>query len=377
MSMRPTESSLTGCGKVQERGLAQCGWYRLHIWAAGIRVWGYIRKLWDFIDYRQYLAEGKCDKKLSAMDYERLKDKGFTLIELVVAVALLAMVLSFSSVIFNVSIGAHRTAKANAEIMQKLRAITDQLNADFKGLQKDGYLILYCKVQENREEYPSPIPDTNNFRADRLYYFSTGDFQSWYAPNVRSNIARVYFGHDAISLRPNRFVSKWNLARDVALLTPEITTAVPADCNDVSYAACKVELSNLEDPVDLIINSVSIDTSIPDSLRNLWCEGVGEVIIEWTDGTRYPDNRLMWFGFLWPRMWWGWDGEAYGDIEEIDIRRYYYWARWRPDTEGWLWPVALKFTFTLYDSKGIIRGGRRFTHIVHTGDQQERVEMPG
>jgi hypothetical protein len=32
------------------------------------------------------------------------------------------------------------------------------------------------------------------------------------------------------------------------------------------------------------------------------------------------------------------------------------------------YPKALKFTFTLYDSKGIIEDGRVFTHIVYLGD---------
>ncbi len=71
------------------------------------------------------------------MNYKLRTGKGFTLIELVVAIALLAMVLGFSGLIFKTCIEAHRTAGANSEIMQKLRAITDQLNRDFKGLQKD------------------------------------------------------------------------------------------------------------------------------------------------------------------------------------------------------------------------------------------------
>ncbi|MBA7635260.1 hypothetical protein ES703_42861 [subsurface metagenome] len=32
------------------------------------------------------------------------------------------------------------------------------------------------------------------------------------------------------------------------------------------------------------------------------------------------------------------------------------------------YPEALKFTFRLYDSKGVIIKGREFTHIVYLGD---------
>jgi hypothetical protein len=47
---------------------------------------------------------------------------------------------------------------------------------------------------------------------------------------------------------------------------------------------------------------------------------------------------------------------------------------WRPENSeviGWpkeLYPIAFKFTFTLYDSKGIIKEGRTFTHIVYLGN---------
>ena len=32
-------------------------------------------------------------------------------------------------------------------------------------------------------------------------------------------------------------------------------------------------------------------------------------------------------------------------------------------------PDALKFTFRLYDSRGIIEGGREFTHIIYLGEE--------
>jgi|GEM_PF-3691159 len=32
------------------------------------------------------------------------------------------------------------------------------------------------------------------------------------------------------------------------------------------------------------------------------------------------------------------------------------------------YPALIKFTFTLYDSKGILKTGRRFEHIVYIGE---------
>ena len=91
--------------------------------------------------------------------------KGFTLIELVVAVALLAIVFLFAGTIFKVSINAYRTAVANAEIMQKLRAITDQLNADLKGICTDAPLLFWFELD-----------DPNRY--DQIMFFADGDFQS-------------------------------------------------------------------------------------------------------------------------------------------------------------------------------------------------------
>ena len=109
------------------------------------------------------------------MNYELRTNKGFTLIELLVAIGILAIVMSFASVIFRVSINAQRTAIANAEIMQKLRAITNQLNADFKGLRKDGEIVVTWAAK--------PVPaagyednDLDGYeRFDRIMFFADGD----------------------------------------------------------------------------------------------------------------------------------------------------------------------------------------------------------
>jgi prepilin-type N-terminal cleavage/methylation domain-containing protein len=314
-------------------------------------------------------------KSVKSVAKKTKKRRAFTLIELVTAVALLVLVLTFSGIIFKVSIESYRTANANTEIMQKLRVVTEQLNADFKGLAKDGYLILDCNEIRNRSEYQNSL--LGNFRADRLYYFSTGDFQSWFKTDIRSNIARIYFGHDSVSLNnPIVLVSKWSLARDVALLTPGVILP-PLDCNNISYAQYKANISGtLVNANSLLVNSVSVDMQFdPNNIRRLMCQNVGEVRIEWTDGTKYllPDNSLAlaWFSLAMSRT----DGNPpvirpdpnYVIVENKDtaVPPRYYWARWTPATPTQLWPKAIKFTFTLYDSKRILREGRPFTHIVY------------
>jgi prepilin-type N-terminal cleavage/methylation domain len=285
--------------------------------------------------------------------------KAFTLIELMVGVALLAMVLAFTSVIFKVSIESYRQGGANMEIMQKLRAITDQLNSDFKGLQKDGYLMLHSEEKPGRQEFKNSPATT--FRADRLYYFSTVDFQSWFNAGIRSNIAMIYFGQDYRSLEDSNpiLVSKWNLARDVELLTPGISQ-VPLDCNDISYAACKANIPLILVRADtLFSSSVLIDFKDPNEFRRLMCQNAGQMVIEWTDGTKDLGGSLAWFGFSRPQGY-------TADIETFPPP--YYQAFWKPDTPKQYWPKALKFTFTLYDSKGILKDGRTFTHIVYIGE---------
>lgn len=286
--------------------------------------------------------------------------KAFTLIELAVAVGLLAMVMAFSSIIFKVTIESHRTAGANAEIMQKLRAITDQLNTDFKALRKDGYLILHSQLQD-RMEYKKDLL-AQDFRTDRLYYFTTGDFQSWFPPNVRSNIARAYFGHDHNSLDPlaGKFASQWRLARDANLVTPDYNNI---DCNSLSFSQSKADPNTLVVANVLLGAGVFMNIQNPDDVRSLMCQDVGEIIIEWTDGTWDANNFLLWYGLSRPRK--ATDPNNYNSIENTIVD---YTATWKPDTPERYFPRALKFTFRIYDSKAILEHGRKFTHIVYLDD---------
>lgn len=348
---------------------------------------------------------------------QRTKD-GFTLIELLVAIGILAVVLSFAGVIFRVCIDSHRTAIANAEIMHKLRAITDQLNADFEGLRKDGEIFVAWSA--------SPVPyagykdnDLDGYeRFDRIMFFTDGDFQSYRAnPIVRGNVARVAY---LLAKRngvapPGQAGAGRILARSQHILTADPALPVLFDPNNYTeqqlyrwnnyYEYEKISLNEwkiipLANKADLLsvicdakvgqssiseqIKGAEIDPADPNTIHMLLCEGVGEFKIQgWSDALQRwvpevdpdGDGSLLDTDFI-P------DSDGNGlDSEEIPGVLYPYppygavrinninYPRDRIDREHFnMIPGlgrALKFTFTLYDSKGIIKEGRTFTHIVY------------
>lgn len=178
-------------------------------------------------------------------------------------------------------------------------------------------------------------------------------------------------------------MSQWKLARDVTLLTPEVPNPViPLDYISYSFAWFKADntLSHVVDDV----NSFFVRPNLyPDEVRRLMCENVGEMIIQWTiDGATIiydanlpsPNNAnkiIKWYGreasvdkTLDPIE----NDNLYYNKGTLDSGgNYYYTAAWRPAANAnvWPWPKALRFTFTIYDSKGIIKGGKTFTHIVY------------
>ena len=271
-------------------------------------------------------------------NWKKIRNKrGFTLAEVVTAVGIMVIIVGFTGVIFKSGIEAYRVAGANAEIIQKLQTITTQLDRDFSQLRKDGRLVISYEPPKSRIESDKTGSQTRTVRMDRIYYFTTGDFQSYSYPGIRNNVARIFFGHDSNSLSNNNVtLDKCRLARDVMIFTPESPTLDDMIGGGISYGAFSA------DPNDLNILISSVDASIisnTNNARRVFADNVGEFRIEWTFGEKKPDdplkNTLIWYSQS---------------------------NNWLPSS---LWPKALKFTFTLYDSKEILKGGRIFTHIVY------------
>jgi prepilin-type N-terminal cleavage/methylation domain-containing protein len=386
------------------------------------------------------------------MNYKVGNNRAFTLIELLVAVGILVIILSFASVIFKVSIEAHRTAIANAEIMQKLRAITDQLNADFKGLRKDGEIFLVWDAK--RKSGADPVVPNSYERFDRIMFFADGDFQSYKTnPMVRGNIARICYmlaqkgdveaqdqeKTERILARTQHILTadpdpllkefildpnfggtelewnEWNniLEYDKVTLDGWKNIRIDLDSNDPRgrYQPCKMNMLSVIVDVDLTDDrtGISVDDSLligatvepsqVNSIHKLLCEGVGEFKIQgWYDAQQRwvpevdpdGDGGLSDTDFILDT-----DDPTILDpndvptllypyrivtLEPPELSQAYSWVNLGGVFSGNLYLEllnessfnlipglgrALKFTFTLYDSKGIIKRGRTFTHIVY------------
>jgi len=358
-----------------------------------------------------------------SMNYEPKTKNGFTLIELIVAMGILAMIMAFSSVIFRVSINSHRKALANAEIMQKVRAITDQLNADFKGLNKDGEIFMAWVAKPIAPGGGSDSNYDGYERFDRIVFFANGDFQSHRTnPTIRGNTARICYmlakkpasipGRPPIKVDGQKREERI-LARNLHIITNDASLPDFFDPNNFTdsqwyawnnyYEYDKMSLEKWKQmPFDNKKNALSVITGIkfdvptiveefwgsnidpadPNSIHMLLCEGVAEFQIQswydaqqrWIpdvdpdrDGSLSDTDFIMSGGGLDPEavpgVLYPFPPSGGVKIRNITYPRSQVNRSYFDKIPGL--GRALKFTFTLYDSKGILKKGQTFTHIVY------------
>jgi len=277
--------------------------------------------------------------------------KAFTLIEMVVALGILALVLSFAGVIFRVSIDSYRLAAANAEIMQKLRVITDQLERDFEGA-----ILGYTGTLEARQFSVRRGGKDVQVNSDSIAVFVNGAFQTlgtYYGGKpVAGNVACVYYEQpDPNSYGSPAVDNDWSPAETI-LLRRETILAGGLDPTDYGADSGPHKEYYISSLAQWKVNSpfTSVDTWFlhpridPNGIAayqpTYLARGVDNFTIEY--GQRDPATRVM---------------------------------QWRRDVNpnvgagtGLISTAAFKFTFTLYDSKGVMKNGRVFTHVIVLGD---------
>jgi prepilin-type N-terminal cleavage/methylation domain-containing protein len=262
--------------------------------------------------------------------------KAFTLIELMVAMGLLAMVIGFASVIFRVSIDSQRSAAANSEIMQKLRVIVEQLDADFKGCSTEypGYMGLHT----DKFTIAGKAVTVNS---DCIAFFANGDFQStqqYGGQTVVGNVACIVYCQPD----PNSFIAPQKPQDRILFRRQTILTAAnPTTASNPRGEYYSKSLSEWQ---------------------------VGPPFIDGSDWVRRPviDPNIL-KDYLPMYMAKGVDNFTIKYAEYDTATQKVLWKRSTEGSPGGIRTNAFKFEFTFYDSKGFIKNGRTFTHIIFLG----------
>lgn len=384
----------------------------------------------------------------------RYDNKAFTILELLVAMALLVAMMAVSGLVFKMAIDAHRRAEATSELTRRLRAIVNQLDADFKGLRTDCEIFIGwvpVPVDAQGKQLPSNTPPANVHhyaRFDKILFYANGNFQTYsqwpYTDNTKTpptwldyvpgNIARVCYSHaedgTAGSNPIGQSPSKRVLARSQHIYAPDarltptldwstsaalIASFTPDFINTVQYdgmdprlwtslprttdppnlklvllsrifgyplTALNLQTSNIDYPflthsgsfLSITGGLVADSTVRPVTNPHLmFGQGVGEFKIQcWYEYNTGTAAQMAKSGRWYPEV----DPNRDGNLADSDFTRllpaslgngmlaalYSGGGNWQsPPGPG----KALKFTFTLYDSRGVFKDGKTFTHIVY------------
>ncbi|MHC4415513.1 MAG: PulJ/GspJ family protein [Planctomycetota bacterium] len=132
---------------------------------------------------------------------------GFTLAELMVAVAILIVVIVATSKLFGTASKVTGLGQAGADVLQEAAAVERQIRADFQRLAPEGFFAVRCVAVRNNANAPGPLlnpalPFDAFIRADQLVFFANGvqsiqTFRQGAGANrkAQATVSRVYYGH--------------------------------------------------------------------------------------------------------------------------------------------------------------------------------------
>lgn len=147
----------------------------------------------------------------------RRQSAGFTLTELLVAVAILVVVIIATARIFGTVSKVTGAGEANADILQTAQTIERQIRADIAKLSREGFLVIRNVEVPNdiNSGLPGPLLNASiaanaRLRLDQLLFFAEGSFYSTQFagskgivvsggdkryPVAQATAARIYYGH--------------------------------------------------------------------------------------------------------------------------------------------------------------------------------------
>ena len=168
---------------------------------------------------------------------------GFTLVELLIAVGLLAMIIVIIGFVFDTAMGTISSAQGNAELHASLAAYAERIRDDLKGIERDGYLVF---GRRDQEAYATMLDRGNTFRQefrnDWLEFFSVSEKHSTLDPRAMGILSRILIGHGRVTQKklPNGSNNSLysNVATDWTLMRHQfLSVAIEViDSDDVQVA---------------------------------------------------------------------------------------------------------------------------------------------
>ena len=157
---------------------------------------------------------------------------GFTLVEMLVAVAMGAALVAAAATVFSLASDAIGTSEANTQINSQLRVLFSWLDRDFARIRLDGPMGLYPRAADLDGSGGAPDPDE---RIDQMYFLMSGNIQSM-TTAYGASLAIVLYGPDiTVDAPPLLEPYEWVFSRRATLIVGD-ATAVGPDIQQSSFA---------------------------------------------------------------------------------------------------------------------------------------------
>lgn len=138
----------------------------------------------------------------------KLNQKGFTIVEMLVAIGLLVAMLTVSVVVFRTAIGAQQKSVATGDYMRSIRSTTMQMEQDFSAIDLNAPFAIWF----------------DRYGSDRVFFFANGVFEQLTSGNLDAtqsayNYGSLFYTTDTTSDLLRQFVGA-NRYQDI--LTPSV-----------------------------------------------------------------------------------------------------------------------------------------------------------
>ena len=363
--------------------------------------------------------------------FKRHRGRGTTLVEMLVAVTITIGMLGMVGMVFKSSSKASGKALAYNELLRQARALTRQLEDDFRGLRADMPMAIIWEEELADVDGDYNVDPCEVIRKDRIVFFANGDFQT-IDGQYSGNLARIFYGqsldtyntpvHEEDPCAPPRRI----LARRTKILTPlglpvvdstnwsawgspEIFDDNPLEKSVVGYWKNEIPQNYIDyhfrtwDPaltasppnqwkvsmvrrpnIEEVVNAMYAGTVSSDGIQKIYMlPDVGEFKIE-----AWYNYQQQWGDVPCPMaMYWNIPDLDGGSLlsngmpagQNIDV--HYWWSSTDIGTYVAVgmgltqpvdtWPGGLRFTFRLYDKdRRHFPEGKEFSYIVRLPARQ-------